>query len=225
MTIETSDKPQPSDWTRLPETVPDKGNGAARVREAIEHGADHVASAIGQGMRKASDVLGAPASTEVEELMKGTDLPELDGDDAIVELARRLDREADFWRALALKALGRAAWADRSAHLTAVVAALGCTALAAVAGLEAVFGGAAIKGLLVLAGAAALLAGALMVAWVSSTIRKGQREIARESLTRADLSELRLHRVAVVMAIRKQDPTALPEALKRLERETSAPIR
>lgn len=233
MTTETQDKDdKPSEWTRLPASKEDKGNGGKRVREAIEqgaevigHGADHVASALGRGMRKAGDVLGAPASTEVEALMSGSDLPELESDDAIATLGVRLDRESDFWRALALKALGRAAWADRTAHFTSVLAAIGCAALAGVAGLETVFGGAPIKSLLVLAGAGALIAGAGTVAWISSGIRRSQREIARESLTRADLSELRLHRVAVVMAIRSEDRAGLPEALKRLERDTSAPAR
>jgi len=226
MTTETQDtEDKPSEWTRMPASKEDKGNGGARVREAIEHGADHVASALGRGMRKAGDVLGAPASTEVEALMSGSDLPELEGDDAIAALGTRLDREADFWRALALKALGRAAWADRTAHFTALVAAIGCAALAGIAGLEAMFGGAPMKALLVVAGACALLAGAATVAWISHTIRRSQKEIARESLARADLSEIRLHRVAVVMAIRREDPTALPEALKRLERDTSAPAR
>jgi hypothetical protein len=226
MTPSTQDsEDKPSEWTRLPASKEEKGNGGARVREAIEHGADHVASALGRGMRKAGDVLGAPASTEVEELMGGSDLPELEGDDPIAELGIRLDRESDFWRALALKALGRAAWADRTAHLTSVVAAIGCAALASVAGLEAMFGGAPMKSLLVLAGATALVTGTTVVALISSSIRRSQRETAQESLTRADLSELRLHRVAVVMAIRREDPSGMAEALKRLEHDTSAPTR
>jgi hypothetical protein len=224
MSTESEDKEdKPSEWTRVPAVS--GGNGGSKVREALQEGAGQVASVIGGGLRRATAALSAPASSELDQLSSGTDLPEIAVEDALAALSVRLDREADFWRALALKAMSRAAWADRTSQFAAIVAVVGCAALAGITGLEAVFGGGSVRALLVLAGATALVLGSAAAALVSSSIRRGQREISREALARADIAEIRLHRVAVVLAIRNDDRGSLPEALKRLEKDTAAPVR
>lgn len=227
MSTEAEDKEakddKPSQWTRAPSAS--GGNGGSRVREALEEGAGQVASVIGGGLRRATAALAAPASSEMDQLVGGTDLPEIAVEDALAALSVRLDREADFWRALALKAMSRAAWADRTAQFAAVVAVVGCAALAAITGLEAFFGAGPVRALLVVAGATSLVLGAAAAALVCSGIRRGQREISGEALARADVAEIRLHRVAVVLAIRNEDRGSLPDALKRLEKDTAAPVR
>ena len=224
MSTEAQDKEdKPSEWTRVPAVS--GGNGGSKVREALQEGAGQVASVIGGGLRRATAALSAPASSELDQLSSGTDLPEIAVEDALATLSVRLDREADFWRALALKAMSRAAWADRTSQFAAIVAVVGCAALAGITGLEAVFGGGSVRALLVLAGATALVLGSAAAALVSSSIRRGQREISREALARSDIAEIRLHRVAVVLAIRNDDRNSLPEALKRLEKDTAAPVR
>jgi len=217
-----------SGWTRLPKTDDDEiGRKGAEVRRAIEHGASEVAAVIGRGMRRATELVGAPSASEVDSLVEGSDLPELGpGSDTLSALALRLDREADLWRALALKAMSRSAWADRTTHGASVVAAIGCVALAAIAGMQGLFGGATWpKASMLGVGGLVLLIAALVVGGAGAAIRRGQREIARESLARADLAELRLHRVAVVLAVRKDDAGSYLEALRRLEREVTSPAR
>ncbi len=225
MTTEVhSDDERGSGWSRMPEQQLESRSEA--VRTALREGGHEVAALVGKGLRKASDVLGSSEASELDSMIGGTDLPELEGEDALRALALRLDREADYWRALALRSVARLAWADRSTHAASVVSALGCTALAVVAGMDALLGAASLQRVaLVIAGVIALAAGAAIVGWASASIRKAQREVVRESLVRSDLAELRLHRLAVVLAIRSHDASGLGDALKRLEREVGAPSR
>lgn len=197
-----------------------KGNGA-RVRDVIEHGAAEVATAIGRGVTKASDVLTAPKASELEHMMASTELPEIEGDDPLGAMAVRLDHEAEFWRSLALRALTRAAWADRTANFGAALAMLGCAALAIVTGLQAMFGAAPARAWLIISGAVSLGLGAAITAWVAASIRRSQREIATDALERAGQSEQRLRRVAVALALRAHEPASSYESLKRLETESA----
>jgi hypothetical protein len=71
----------------------------------------------------------------------------------------------------------------------------------------------------------ALAVGAALVTWISGTIRRAQRELAREAMLRADLAELRLHRVGALVALLQADPDAGKQALMRFERDVSAPPR
>jgi len=226
---QSEEQDEPSEWTRLPDRQEERPSGAGRsdVRHTLEEGAGAIAAVVGKGMRRAATMVGAPASSEVEELMDSTDLPEVGPEpDALNALAVRLDREADLWRALALKAVARAAWVDRTAHAAAVIGALGTLALASISGLRALFGGVSWQTAgMVGMGLLALATGATLMGVVGAVIRKGQREIWRDALCRADLTELRLHRVAVVLATRKDAAQGYAEALRRLERETSAPAR
>lgn len=222
-----SERQETSSYTRLPNTDERSESKRAEIKRAIEHGAGEVAAVIGRGMRRATELVGAPSSTELDSLVEGSDLPELGpGADTLSALALRLDREADLWRALALKAMGRSAWADRTTHGASVVAAVGCVGLATIAGMQALFGGASWQKAAMLAvGGLILLVASWIVGGAGSAIRRAQREIARESLARADLAELRLHRIATVLAVRKDDSGAYVEALRRLEREVSSPAR
>ncbi len=227
---------EPSAWSKLPDEKPAEAPAGRpsteRLREAVREGAAQVASATAQaaarlseGVKKASAAFDAPQSAQLEEMLRGADLPSLAAEDAVAALALRLDREADFWRGLALRALARGQWADRVGLGVATLAAIGGAALAVVAGLGALFGGAASRAVLVLAGMAVLATAALVVAWASSGIRRAQRELARDATSHADLAELRLHRVAVLLALRKESPEAARDALLRLERDIAAPPR
>jgi hypothetical protein len=225
---------EPSSWSRLPddrdeaEPKGDDRDGRS-ASELLEHTREHVsraASRIGEGLRRASDALVAPAAGDVEGLLSSADLPELDSPDPLNALSRRLDREADLWRALALRALARAGWADRFTQATAVLAALGCVALAVVAAVSGLFapGNPGARSLLLLTGGAVLVAGSTVVAWSAAGVRRAQHSIARDANRRADLAELRLHRIGAILATRQLVPEQLPEALARLEHDVSAPL-
>jgi hypothetical protein len=61
--------------------------------------------------------------------------------------------------------------------------------------------------------------GALGAAWALSQGRRAQLELARAALVRADLAEVRLHRVAALLELRAAGPERYVEALGGLERE------
>jgi hypothetical protein len=229
---------KPSSWSRLPAEAGEDPAAAgdrdairvvaARAGAAVRERASRAAQRVGEGIRRASGAFAAPTGAELEGLLAGVDLPEIGGDgDAVVGLAIRLDREADFWRGLALRSLARAAWADRVAQIIAVLAGIGGLALAVIGGLGALFGAAGEGGraLLVAAAAAALVVACLLVNLVSARVRRAQREVAREALARADLAELRLHRVSIVLALRKVEGAEYAAALLRLEHDAAAPTR
>ncbi|MBI4706045.1 MAG: hypothetical protein HY744_33545 [Deltaproteobacteria bacterium] len=237
-TTEQSEPQEPSSWSRRPEDAregPDEESkparsGAAKAAHALRAARQEVGeigAKLGRGVGRASDALTPPAMTDLRGLLGETNLPGVAAGDPLRALADRLDAEGDLWRGLALRALARAAWADRFTQAVSVVAAAGCVALGVVAALGAMFGsaGAGGRALLLLAGAAVLVCAALVVAWTSASVRGAQRAIAREALGRADLTELRLHRVAVVLAARAEAGEHYREALVRLERDVSAPSR
>jgi hypothetical protein len=226
-----------SSWSRAPlaDELPDDhevsepeapSSSEARPAGAIAGGraaARRVSAQVGRKLRDASSTLMEPAAGDLEGLFSGANLPELDRADPLLALARRLDREGDLWRALALRALARAGWADRFTQATAVVGAVGCVALAAVAALGGLLAAstAGERSLLVLTGCASLVAAGALVAATAAGIRRAQHAIAREALRRADLSELRLHRLALVLAAAEAGPDALTRALARLEHDVA----
>jgi hypothetical protein len=53
--------------------------------------------------------------------------------------------------------------------------------------------------------------------WALARGRQSQLEIARSALMRADLAEVRLHRVAALLELRAVDPARYGEALGTLE--------
>jgi len=229
--------PAPTGWSRLPSDAPEPRPltdrdairvVAARAGAAVQQGASRVASQVKEGIRRASGALAAPTGTELETLLPGADLPEIGGEgDVVAALAIRLDREADFWRGLALRSLARAAWADRLAQIVAVLAGAGGMALAVIAAFGALFGASAEGGraILLLTATAALVVACVLVSAVSGRARRAQREVVKDALARADLAELRLHRVSIVLAARKLEGDGYAAALLRLERDAGAPPR
>lgn len=199
--------------------------GAGVMRDAIRGGAKKVSTEVGESLDRAKAALSEPSAPELEALFSSADLPEIVSADPIGSLAQRLDHEADLWRSLALRALSRAALADRIVQTSGIVVGLGAIALAVIAGLGALFGATNVAERLWMIGGAllALSVGVALVTWISGTIRNAQREIAREAMMRADLSELRLHRLGMVSALFQMDQEAGRQALLRLERDVSAP--
>lgn len=238
MPADPPDPATPSTWSRLPSSEPEAPVThnerdavrviAARAGAAVRDQASHAAKRVGEGIRRVSGAFATPGGAELEGLLAGVDLPEIGGEgDAVAGLALRLDREADFWRGLALRSLARAAWADRVAQIIAVLAGIGGLALAVIAGLGALFGASSEGGraILILAAGAALVVACLLVNLVSARIRRAQREVVKDALARADLAELRLHRVSIVLAMRKLEGDHYGAALLRLEHDAGAPSR
>ena len=182
--------------------------GAHRVEEALESGA----GAVGHALEDPTNSLAA-------ELVGQANLPELDAAHPMVSLAVRLDREADMWRGLALRELARAAWMDRFAVVCTTVPLVGTALLAGIAGFRALFAPEKAGLSVMLLGAATLVltAGALGVVRAATRVRTNQAATAREALARADLAEMRLHRVAALMALEATDPEGHRAALRGLE--------
>ena len=226
---------RPSSWSQLPadeddpslevSPAPSSVDRAASLLGASAKQAGRLSDRVNQGLRRASAAFMAPPTGELESLFSGTDLPAIDPADPLGSLGRRLDTEADLWRALALRALARAGWADRFTQAMAVISAVGCVALATVAALGALFssGSAGPRSLLVLTGCGVLVAGGVLVAAAASSVRKAQHLVARDATRRADLIELRLHRLSAVLATRELGPEPFARALERLEQDTAAP--
>jgi hypothetical protein len=209
-----------------PVDAPPRGEGKLARAQATET-ARAVAHTLGTGLRagltKAESALAAPKGTDIEGLLSETNLPELELDDPIASLAIRLDREGDLWRNFSLREIARLGWADRIAQTICILAVLADVALGVVAALAALVGGDnAPNKMILLGGAAAILSlGALVLAWVTRGIRRTRHSLAREALSRADVAELRLHRVGIVLGWRKQDVALYQEALARLERDAN----
>ena len=229
-----------SSYTRLPSTASTtsaikiegaEGHGDPAPLQAPSRGAAVAASAhavaaklergLSSGLTSAGRAFAAPKGTEIEGLLADSNLPELELDDPIASLAIRLDRESDLWRNFSLREIARLGWADRVAQSIAIIAVIGDLALGTIAGLSALIGGENAHGKVLLLGGAALIlsTGALLVALVTKGIRRTRHSLSREALARADLAELRLHRVGIALAWRKQDTALYQEALARLERD------
>ncbi|MBZ0121173.1 MAG: hypothetical protein K8H88_29530 [Sandaracinaceae bacterium] len=200
-----------------PETKPE--TRAAAALDQAEKIAGTLGKGIGGGLRDASQALSAPKGTDVEGLIGGTDLPELEGEDALRDLAARLDREGDLWRNLAFRELANARWTQKMLQIVAGLLVLATGGLAIVAAIGALFGAAPERAILIGAGALVLAVGTSLFALVVSLVRRGQRETVREALARADLAELRLHRVAISIAERQADPSQAKDVLAKLASE------
>ncbi|MCC6877472.1 MAG: hypothetical protein IT378_24410 [Sandaracinaceae bacterium] len=200
-----------------PQTKPE--TRAAAALDQAEKIAGTLGKGIGGGLRDASQALGAPKGTDVEGLIGGTDLPELEGEDALRDLAARLDREGDLWRNLAFRELANARWTQKMLQIVAGLLVLVTGGLAIVAAIGALFGAAPERAILLGSGALVLAVGTLLFALIVSVVRRGQRETVREALARADLAELRLHRVAISIAERQADPSQAKDVLAKLASE------
>jgi hypothetical protein len=160
----------------------------------------------------------APSASDVGGLLPDADLPALEGE-PLEGLLRRLDREADLWRQLSLRALSRAGWADRVGQLASVGAWLVCATSAVLAALRGLVGAERPLSAIALStvSLAVVLLATAVVAWVGASVRRTQGALARAAIERADLAELRLQRLAVLLALRREDPAAFQRALLRLE--------
>ena len=212
-----------------------KSGWGANIRDAggaLQRGIAPVASrmeaAVERGVKSVGQALEDPAAAAfASEVIKQSDLPEVDAQAPLSSLALRLDREADLWRGLAMRQIVRASWMERISVSTTVIAfGMGVT-LSAIAAFRALFASSGLSAgwmvaLLLGVGVIVLSAGCLAIQRVTTAVRRGQIDVARESLQRADLCELRLQRLAVLLELRGQDAASYRTALQQLESEIRA---
>lgn len=178
-----------------------------------------VARKVEKGLRAARAAMSA---TSIEGLISETNLPALEGNEPLTDLATRLDREADLWRNLAFREMSRMVWSARMITAIALVVVLGDLGLAFIAGVGAFFGvEAGGRSVLVLTASVVITLGLCAAVAVAIVSRRSQREIVQSALARSDLAELRLHRVAIAMAHKKVDEGRYADALLRLERDAT----
>jgi hypothetical protein len=177
---------------------------------------------VRKGLGKVGDALRADADLAAQipaELLSQADLPELSEADALTSLAKRLDSEADFWRAVAMRQLARAAWTERLGVTGSLVLLIGGVVLAAIAAFRALFAteGGSATAMLLGVGLGVLLVAAIAVGRLASSLRRGQVEAVRDALVRADLAEMRLHRIALLLEMRAAARDGYVAALSDLE--------
>lgn len=173
---------------------------------------------VSGGLQAASERIDAERA-EWQRFLERSDLPDVRGDDPIAELAARVDREADLWRSVAIRAMRPGA--SRSIVIGATLVGLsGGLGLAALGGLRGLFGTDASAGQLWAAAAALGLGVGLAIAAAAWLDRSASRAAA-EALARSDAAEKRLQRIAALLALRRADPGAFKDALERLERASS----
>lgn len=207
--------------------------GAATVSVVGQVGAS-TATAVGSGMKKglasakaqidrASDRLEAE-DQEWEQRRERTDMPGIGASDPLGDLAIRLDRQADFFRELAVDAMRpgivRGAMIALVITLSVITVAVGLTVIG-----RAFFGGEsveAVEGLLELMGGVAAVGIATgIVGWL---VERGRASVAHEALSRADQVEDRLCRVAELIALEKHDREVLVTVLARTaSRDAASP--
>ncbi len=215
-----------SGYAKLPDT--DSEDAARSAKKLAERAlttaserANKAAETVGRGLRRAGRELDAPANADVAALISESNLPEIMGDDALGSLARRLDREADLWRNLAIRELAHIAWANRIAHLASTLTMVGVLALAAIGAFQSWFAATGPRALMLGVSAGVLALGALVATAASASVRRSQREVVREALVRADVAELRLNRVAVAIAATRAESPEARDAIARLERDAA----
>lgn len=191
----------------------------AAVQNGIGPVADRVGDAVRSGVGTVERALDDPSKSLAAEMLEQAKLPEIAGEDSLASLGIRLDREADFWRGLALRQLSRAAWMERLSISSTVVLLIGVVILASIGAFRALVASDAAVQVSILLGASAalLMLGAITIQRATSKIRQGQLEVAREALSRSDLSEARLHRLAALMEMRSSDPEGYRTTLRELE--------
>ncbi len=196
--------------------------GAATVSVVGQVGAS-TATAVGSGMKKglasakaqidrASDRIEAE-DQEWEARRERTDMPGIGASDPLGDLAIRLDRQADFFRELAVDAMRpgvvRGAMIGLVITLAVVTGGVGLAVLGrAFFGSEGTEG---ITGLLELTGGVA--AAGIATGLVGWFVERGRASVAHEALSRAEDSEARLCRVAELIALEKHDRAVLVSVL------------
>ncbi|MBS2015637.1 MAG: hypothetical protein JST00_22305 [Deltaproteobacteria bacterium] len=195
--------------------------------DLLQEGAGTVMGGLGDGLEKAGAALATPENAEIAALLPATNLPELSADGAhgaLGLLATRLDREADLFRAVALRELARSGWVERIAQTVVVIAAACMAAVAAIAVTLAFFGSAVEgRGSLLVLAAAIVGAAGIGAAASASRMRATHAKLAEEALDRARAVEDRLFRVAIAMEWKTAGATLYQDALARLERDVATP--
>ncbi|MFO0757855.1 MAG: hypothetical protein U0359_15270 [Byssovorax sp.] len=211
--------------------------GAARARaaakevgEAIKDGfgpvTDKVGSAVRTGIGSVEEALEDPTEALGDALLGQTDLPEIEGEDALSSILLRLDREADLFRGLGMQRLTRAAWMDRLSVAGTALGLIGVGVIAAIAGFRGLFAGESpVIGAAILLGTGALvlLAGTIATSRAAARLRDSQIELAQNALARADRAERRLQHVAMLMEMRHADRRAYLDALQSVEASLREP--
>ncbi len=188
-----------------------------RVGEVV----DELSERVERGLHMAKVALGPPAGALLDELIEKTDLPELRDGDALIEVAARLDREADLWRNLAMRSLAQITWVGKVTRVIGFCIVGVDLSLGVFGAFLAMFGGSGAFGralLLALAAGIATVGAGAVAALIHGTTRT-QRDVARSALARADVAEARLQRVGIALAWRGGDARLYQDALVRLERD------
>lgn len=193
-----------------------------KVADTMKPHATAAIAGMRAGLGKMGDALRVDDAPVVPaELLSQADLPELSQSDPLASLASRLDREADFWRAVAMRQLARAAWTERLGVTSSILLLVGGVVLASIAAFRALF---ATKGhsgdataMLVGVGLGVLLVAAVAVGSLAGRLRRGQMEAVRDAMSRADLAEVRIHRIALLLELRGQGKDGYVAALSDLE--------
>lgn len=195
------------------------GEVGSAVQTGLAPVAGRVGDAVRSGVGSVERALDDPAKSLGNEMIEQANLPEIAGDDPLVSLGIRLDREADFWRGLAMRQLTRAAWMDRLSISSTVVLLVGVVLLASIAAFRALVASDAAIQVTILLGVSALLLviGAITIQRATTKVRLGQLDVARDALARSDLAESRLHRLAALIEMRASDPEGYRTALRELE--------
>jgi hypothetical protein len=207
--------------------VTDAAEKAKRLATDLEETANEAADVLEKKARRAlataNAALAAPHDAELAPLLGATDLPELPQEGALGSLGIRLDREADLYRNVALRELGRVAWIDRVTLIVVIFAFLGEAALAAAAGFSAIAGAIEGRGGLFALAALILAAGPAGMAAIVASSRRMHRELATEALERSRTIEGRIFQLAIAMEWRGTEAPLFQDALARLEgRETAS---
>lgn len=208
--------------------------GAATVSVVGQVGAS-TATAVGSGMKKglasakaqidrASDRIEAE-DQEWEARRERTDMPGIGASDPLGDLAIRLDRQADFFRELAVDAMRPGV--VRGAMIALVITLAVVTAGAGLAVLgRAFFGSESTEGLEglveLMAGMAAVGVATGLVGWL---VERGRAGVAHEALARAEEAEARLCRVAELIALEKHDREVLVVVLAESARGATRRVR
>ncbi len=181
-------------------------SAASAVQTSVRQGIDTARS----GIERASEQIEAE-NRRWEERKRRTRLPAIGTSEPLADLALRLDRQADFFRELAIDAL-RPTAVRRVVVGLVVVLALTTAGLALASLWHAFLEEGAIDGLLELVGA--LVAAATATAIAGAVYEQRRASLARDALARAEHAELELRRVAALLAIAKADRGALVSALR-----------
>lgn len=217
----------PSGETDTGSVITAVGEIASEAREVAADAIGTTASAakvvrdsVSSRMKDAKAELDLSLESEREEWKEAeddADLPDVLGEQPLTDLAVRIDREADFWRQFAIRALRPGA--PRNVAIASATLAIGFAVVLGIVGAFGAILGIESAGVDLVETAVALvglfLAAVLMAAFVEGT----RRGAAERALARAEVAERRLERVAAILELKKTDPARYAEALSRLERD------